>query len=754
MSVHVFGIRHHGPGSARSVRAALDALEPDIVLVEGPPDAQDVLSLAAQDGMKPPVALLLYASDAPSQAVFYPFATFSPEWQAIRFAFERRVPARFMDLPQAHQLVPKPPKTTEGEEPPEDEPPEDEEPADEESLADDPIGMLANAAGYTDRELWWEQQVEQRRDPQGLFEGILEAMRELRADREIQSDREAQREAYMRRTIRGALKEGFTKIAVVCGAWHAPALVESRKAKDDDALLRGLPKVKIEATWIPWTYSRLSYRSGYGAGINSPGWYGHLWHCRDRAAIRWLSQAAQLLRGAGIDASSASVIEAVRLADALAALRGLSMVGLTELNEAVQTVLCNGDATPMAIIRNRLEIGGDLGEVPADTPAVPLHRDLEAKQKRLRLKPSAESKLIELDLRQPNDRAKSTLFHQLNLLSVPWGQPDEAASRSTGTFREAWRIEWRPELAVALIEANMFGNTVESAAAAKVIHLVQKTHQLPELTQLLDATILAELPEAVEQLLARIQAQAAVSADVRRIMDALSPLARAARYGTVREVPADRLLVIFDGLFERVLIGLTGACASLDDAAAVEMLQSIGQADQSLALLDRSEPRQQWNALLRALVDRDSIAGLVRGGCCRLLVEQHVIGEAELQRLARLALSPAVEATQAAAWAEGLLRGRALLLLHHDGLWEALDEWLAGISEDAFPSLVPLVRRAFSSFSPAERRAMGERVKKLGRPGGAKPASTTADADLDPARAVLVLPVLSQILGVELHERS
>ena len=43
MGVHLFGVRHHGPGCARSLRAALEELQPDILLVEGPPDAQDVL---------------------------------------------------------------------------------------------------------------------------------------------------------------------------------------------------------------------------------------------------------------------------------------------------------------------------------------------------------------------------------------------------------------------------------------------------------------------------------------------------------------------------------------------------------------------------------------------------------------------------------------------------------------------------------------------------------------------------------------
>ena len=42
-------------------------------------------------------------------------------------------------------------------------------------------------------------------------------------------------------------------------------------AKDDAALLKGLPKAKVAATWVPWTYGRLATASGYGAGVSSPG---------------------------------------------------------------------------------------------------------------------------------------------------------------------------------------------------------------------------------------------------------------------------------------------------------------------------------------------------------------------------------------------------------------------------------------------------------------------------------------------------
>src|SRR5580693_7524324 len=91
-SVHILGIRHHGPGSSRSLGAALAALAPDAILIEGPPDADPLIELAAREGMEPPVALLIYRPEAPKQSVYYPFALFSPEWQAIRFALAKKIP--------------------------------------------------------------------------------------------------------------------------------------------------------------------------------------------------------------------------------------------------------------------------------------------------------------------------------------------------------------------------------------------------------------------------------------------------------------------------------------------------------------------------------------------------------------------------------------------------------------------------------------------------------------------------------------
>jgi hypothetical protein len=250
MGHRVFGIRHHGPGCARSLLAALAELDPDVILVEGPPDAAEVLPLAASPEMKPPVALLVHPADTPARAVFYPFAEFSPEWQAIRFGLSRGRPVRFMDLPQAHRLAR---SSAEPEDPP----------ADGHAAREDPISALAAVAGFSDGELWWEHEIERRRDPKGLFEGLIDAMRALRESYPGPPGKlEEEREAFMRQTIRAALKQGFERVAVVCGAWHAPVLTQLAPARADADRLKGLPRTKTVATWIPWTTSRLSYRSG------------------------------------------------------------------------------------------------------------------------------------------------------------------------------------------------------------------------------------------------------------------------------------------------------------------------------------------------------------------------------------------------------------------------------------------------------------------------------------------------------------
>ncbi len=748
MAHRVFGIRHHGPGCARSLLTALARLEPDVLLVEGPPDASEVLPLAASPEMKPPVALLVYPADRPARAVFYPFAEFSPEWQAIRFGLGRGIPVRFMDLPQAHRLA-RPPESPAPDQVPADEAEPPDAPDDEEEVArQDPIAALAAVAGFSDGELWWEHEIERRRDPAGLFDGLIEAMRALRESHPGPPRRhEDQREAWMRQTIRAALKEGFARVAVVCGAWHAPVLAELGPAAPDAELLRRLPRTRTVATWIPWTTSRLSYRSGYGAGVTAPGWYQHLWSEPTQPTLRWTVRAARTLRQEDLPASPAGVVEAVRLAEALAALRGLGSPGLGEINDSLQAVLCAGQTGPLALVRDQLEIGVELGQVPRDAPAVPLRRELEAEEKRLRLKRSDEIKELDLDLRKDTDRARSRLLHRLAVLDVPWGVPQSVIGKA-GTFHEIWQLRWQPELEVALVDASRWGNAIAAATSARAAHDAAELQELEPLTALLDRVVLCELPDAIAAVLTRLQERAAVSADVAHLAAALPRLAQLARYGSVRGADPAPVLAIFDGLFERVLVGFPGACVSLDADAAEQMARAVGQVHEAVALLDRGQARSEWLDTLGVVAGREASAPLLRGLAARLLHEQGRLDMPALLTLAGRSLSRTVPPDAAAAWIDGLVRGSAALLLHARDLWAVLDSWMASLPAEAFDSLAPLLRRAFSRFTGPERRSMGEVVRNV-RAGGPRQRSGGADDDLDQARADRVLPVLAHILGVE-----
>ncbi|WP_222870109.1 DUF5682 family protein [Actinomadura decatromicini] len=751
--VEVYGIRHHGPGSARALRGALEEFKPDAVLIEGPPEADAIVELAGDPGMVPPVALLAYAPasggaakegspEGPEEggdgrkAAFWPFAEFSPEWQAIKYGLGAGVPVRFCDLPAAQQLVP----SEEAETPPD----EGDEP-DEADVRLDPLGRLAEAAGYDDAERWWDDVVEHRGAGPSPFPAIAEAMAELRErmDAARHPRREEQREAHMRRTLRRTLKAGHERVAVVCGAWHVPALTAKVPAAHDDRTLRGLPKAKVAMTWVPWTHGRLAGRSGYGAGVRSPGWYHHLFAAADRPIERWLTAAARVLREEDLHVSSAHVIEAVRLAEALAALRGRPLAGLDEVTEATRAVLCEGADLPVELIQRRMVVGERLGAVPERTPMVPLQRDLQAEQRRLRLKPSALDKEQDLDLRKPTDLERSRLLHRLRLLDVDWGVPSDTG-RSKGTFRETWTLMWRPEFDVELIEAGAWGTTVRGAATARAKAAAAHATALADLTSVAERCLLADLGDALPDVMRALADRAAVDTDVAHLMSALPALVRALRYGDVRGTSTGPLRTVVDGLIVRVCVGLPPAVTNLDDDAAREFLTHIDAVHGALALLGDDGHTERWRRTLEGLLARpDTLHGLIEGRLTRLLLDAGRLDDVP-DRMAR-AVSVGAAPARAAAWVEGFLSGGALLLVHDDDLLRLVDQWVSGLPADSFTDVLPLLRRTFGAYAAAERRAIGERLRRRGRsPSG---PSRPADDDVDDARAAAAVATTLHILG-------
>ena len=758
--LHLLGIRHHGPGSAALLRRALDAVDPESVLIEGPSEADGLIAYATAAGMRPPLALLLHGVEDANAAAFHPFAEFSPEWQAMLWALERKRPVRFIDWPsgislalskQEREALEQAELSPEGAEKPEH---------------SDPLSLLAEAAGYEDGEAFWNSLIEQsgcEGDVAGehalaVFRAIEQAMTSLR-EHEYEAGligaaeklRHERREAFMRGHIRQALKDHAGNVAVVCGAWHLSALRAPGKAAEDKALIKDLPKMKVEATWVPWTDSRLSYRSGYGAGVVSPGWYRHLWSLYNAGAQAtpehfaavWQAKTASLLRAEGYPAPTANAIEAARLALGLSALRGVSVPGLAEMREAALATLCHGEPVPLAVIERKLYIGERVGEIDESVPQMPLARDLALWQKRTRLKPEDIDTEVRLDLRSEAGLMKSSLLHRLQLIAVPWGKLIEAEA-GRGTFREVWTLRWEPELSVALAEALIHGVTIEQAAGNATLERARATSSVTELAGLIRAALVADLEESATACIALLQAAAIHASDITDLMQAVAPLVKVLRYGTARKLPEEALRALIGALSVEVNAQVRIGSHGLDADAAQARVTAMRAFDEALGLFGDEALSGSWRHQLGLMVEDDQVVPSVAGLSLRRLHDLGVWTPAQVATAFSLHTSGR-EPANAGAFLESFLSGGSEIILQDQPLLQLVDEWLCELSEENFVESLPLLRRSFSGFDAVSRRRMLERIAQ-GRREETSPG-ISVDAEDNPAFAA-ALPLLLKILGI------
>ena len=743
MSIHILGIRHHGVGSAKRVGESLRIIKPDIILVEGPPEITEMLTWIGNENLIPPVALMAYNSENPTESTFYPFAEYSPEWVAAKYANEHKITIRAIDLPVAINLTIRQNKSAQGTTDKQEDIPRDK-------LYVDPLNYFAEIDGFKSGEAWWNYYFEQNNgDANEHFESVMLAMETLRdSDLEKITDQEnVIREAYMRHLIREAQNEMFKNIVIVCGAWHAPALKDpDLNAKSDAKILKALPrpKIKIICTWSPWTNSRLSMFSGYGAGIVSPGWYEHLWHTKKNMEITWLTKVAGIFRKKDIDISTAHIIEGFKLAQSLATIRNKYGIGLEELNEATISVMCMGDGILLEFIKERLIVGYKIGQTPENVPKVPLQEDFEHQLKNLRLKLSAARTEFSLDLRKEANLKKSVFFHRLEILKIPWLK--KTFARSKGTFKEVWASEWNPEMMIALIDQAYLGNTIKDASHNLVIQRSAKTDKIADLAELIHQCIPAELFESIDSLLTRINAVSTISTDMADLMKALPQLIDVGRYGNVRNSDISVINIIIEQLLIKVFIGLPNGCYGLDEENSNNMFSLIAKLNHALRLNENENQLSQWYSTLYKIIDRQGVHAIIGGCVCRLLLDSRELSEPEADNRISRALSVANDPPVVASWLEGFLRGNATILLYDNRIWNLLYAWISSVNGIVFLELLPMLRRAFSQFEFAERRQIGEKAKQ-----GLVKTDTSRNIvnveNIDKERAEGILPVVKMLMG-------
>lgn len=725
--IHFFGVRHLSPSASYHLLAFLERHKPKCILIEGPSDATPLMAQIAQKGVKPPIAMLGYTTELPIETVLYPFASYSPEYQAICWGVKKKVTLRFIDLPTENMLKLR-----------------QEQPSEEEGekakafykYHNSLYKRLAEQVGETDYENYWERHFEHNLN-EGSFAPTLavqsEEMREMVVDRECEEapfdfSYNLIREAYMKREIAKACVEFKPEeIVVIVGAYHLLGIQNGLPAMTDDELKK-LPKATAQLTLMPYSYLRLSSRTGYGAGNMAPYYFELMWRAMQsdtmgELAATYLTKIAKVLRGQGQNASSASVIEAVRLANVLSAMKGGTYPVLEDLHDAVVTCFGGGGLSSVAEAINKVDIGTAIGVLPEGVSQTPVQEDMNQELKRLKLTnyKSTVAQELSLDLRENLkvkskeaafiDLNRSTFLHRLEVLGIHFAT-QQHLSQDKASWAEKWVLQWSPEVEIEIVEANLKGETLEIATAFSLKEQLSECTDISLVAKIIRQACECQLTDIFTNALTALQTLLVDSDSFIETALAAQELSILIQYGDLRQFSLEPLKPILQQLFLRATLLLVEV-SSCDDKASKPIVEAINImeiiADQQYELVDV----ETWQKELTHLAWRDDLNTKLSGVAFAILLEHNLATEEECAREVSRRLSAGVPADLGASWFEGFSGRNRYALLSRTVIWKELDSYVRQLDEEQFMRSVVFLRRAFADFEPNQKNSIAELLGDL-----------------------------------------
>lgn len=713
-----FGVRHLSPAAAFHLRRALDEAQPRLVLVEGPGDLNDQMQWLCHPETQFPAAILAYTQTPPVRTILWPFAIYSPEIQAILWAHEHQVECRFMDLPSSVFLAFREAEEARA---------EDTEPPEKQQETTESVYRRLETLTGEGHDTFWERNFEQTEDYQSAANTFGRELRAASEDSRRDRAENIVREAYMKRVIQEAIDAGVTaeKIFCVCGAFHVAGLEENAPMTDEEEA--SLPRAEACATLMPYSYYRLSSRSGYGAGNRAPAYFELLWDALNREGLEqapylYLTRLAAAHRKAGNLVSSAEVIEAVRLAQTLCAMRGSKYPTLSDLRDASVTTMGHGQFSELALAAADTEIGKKIGFLPEGVARTSVQEDFYRQLKELRLEKfrTAELQRLDLDLREKlnvksetaalADLRRSFFLHQLRVLGIHFA--NLLPSRQEGAnWGEYWELRWIPEAEIEIVESALMGDTIQGAAAYALKERADNSTSIREAAAIFQDAFLCGMPAAARHALAVLQGLGVDAAAIAEVAETASRLSLVVRYGDLRRFDAAPVAPLIQQLYLRACLTLADACVC-DAQAAPAVTKAMDQLN-ALQLSHDFLERDRWIALLEEISDRDDLNTRCSGFAMAILLERGEADEDLLSREVARRLSPGVPADLGAGWFEGLAGKNRYALIARLSLWRQLDDYLSTLDDETFRRALVFLRRAFADFSPKEKNDIAENLGEI-----------------------------------------
>lgn len=723
---YYYGIRHLSPNGAYQLINLLNDRKPDIVLVEGGSDLNDLIPQICGQNVKLPIAIMSYSQTIPIRTVLYPFAEYSPEYQAIKWAVKNGKQCRFIDLPSSVFLalmdISEKRRLSS----------ENQDNSDNQNEYDKEFGSI-----YTklekfmdeDQESWWERHFEQLSSYEDYAKASEEYGRNLRIyDDKIPIDDAENylREAYMRYNIDLAEREfDSDKIVVVTGAYHTYGIKNNIPLTEDE--IKKLPSLPNKSTLMPYSYYRLSQRSGYGAGNKAPMYYELLWFAINHkdlkdAGIEYLTNIASYQRSGGNFSSSAEVIEAVRLANELAKLKGSNVPVLQDLRDSAVTCMGHGKFSEISEAVANIEIGTKIGSLPEGVSNTSIQEDFYFKLKDLKLEKykSVVVQQLDLDLRE-NMRVKSEkaafldlersfFLHKLCCLGVHFAE-NMNKKQDNATWAEQWSIAWTPETEIDIIESTLKGDTIDLAVSFVFNERLEKAQTITEASEVISDACLCGMADSVKSAVSVLQALATNSASVEEIAETARNISFVIRYGNIRKTNPEPLLPLLEQLFYRGCLIMPESCVC-DNNAVAGIIKAISALNE-ISINHSSVNVDEWKKTLTAISKRDDLNTKASGYATAILLERGDISNDMLSIEVERRLSRGIHAELGAGWFEGLSLRNRYALIARLSLWEKLSQYIDCLDDEEFKRALVFLRRAFCEFSPNDKCDIAENLGEI-----------------------------------------
>ena len=518
LPVFFFPVRHHSPACSYHLQKVMEKYQPDCILVEGPQNANKLISVLTDEGTVPPVAFYYYYNDirkhisdeAENYKCYYPFLNSSPEYNALCYARKNNTDCAFIDLPYGEILVNTAKNMGLRR--------KSEIPgySDDYYLSEGKyFAALCEKTGMRNFEEFWESFFETDALYISTEEFIARMytycylLRENTPKEDMLSDGCIVRESHMSQCIINAMRT-HSRVLVVTGGFHSYGLysfVYGREKPIKVHLHNFSDKIQ-DVYPMCYSYESADALNGYASGMQNPGFYNAVWteiknktksgesieNTYDNIIMDTLLKCGKECSKSKLLITMSDISAAAAMYRGLAAVRDKKSAGLYELYDAVKSCFVKGELNassrlPLEIL-NKIAAGSGIGKLSDRAEKVPIIKDFEdaAQKFRLKINTVIEQK-IDLDIfSKPSHMEISRMFYRLSFLETGFSKRIKGADIINNTdrsrIREVWSYKRNAESDAALIDASLYGATIEEACtvcAARRLSDVQRAEEAAKL---------------------------------------------------------------------------------------------------------------------------------------------------------------------------------------------------------------------------------------------------------------------------------